>query len=185
MGHSGDDSNRDITRLLQLWGQGQQDAVNELLPMVYDHLRRIANRMMQNERRENTLSATALIHEAWLSLQDGAAPFADRGHFMAIASRQMRRILVDHARAKLTGKRGGDWDRITVTDVSGGEELVAIDLAFEKLAEFDGRKAQVADLILFGGLTADEAGRLLGISTPTVNRDWAFVRGFLQRELSR
>ena len=181
----------DISGLLGRWKQGDKEASAEMLPLVYDHLRRIANQMMRGERAGHTLSATALVHEAWFRLRDTELAPEDRNHFIAVAARQMRRVLVDHARTKLREKRGGgDWQRISFTGLgaAGNDELpldhlVALNSAFEKLGEFDPRKAEVADMFLFGGLTIEEVAEVVGLSTATINRDWAFARGFLRKEL--
>jgi RNA polymerase sigma factor (TIGR02999 family) len=186
-----DSETRDITMLLGDWRQGDPSALDRLLPLVYDHLRKIANQMMRHERPGQTLDATALVHEAWFRLRVANQPdLRDRIHFIAVAARQMRHVLIDHARAKMTEKRGSDWDRVTISGLDAApssassiESLAALHLAFERLQQLDPRKTQVAELFLFGGMNASEVAEALQLSTATVNRDWAFARSFLQKEL--
>jgi len=159
-----------------------------MVPLVYDELRVIATRLMRGERADHTLQATALVHEAYARLVDAQVDWRDRSHFFAIAARQMRRILVDHAKARGRVKRGGGDRPLTLDEavaVSGdsNENLVELDEALERLAELDERKAKVVELHYFGGLTYDEAAEVLGISPATVDRDLRFAKAWLYREL--
>lgn len=178
-----------ITQLLGQWRAGNEAALEELTPLVYDSLRQIASRHMAKENVSHTLSPTAVVHEAYLRLQNYQSGINDRSHFMAIAAREMRRVLVDHARRRDTQKRGGnDWQRVTLAEDGAAEQgeavnIIAVDEAMNKLAAMDDRKARVVELLAFGGLTAAEAAIELGISEATVNREWRFARAFLQREL--
>jgi len=185
-----DASDANITLLLERWRSGQQEALAELMPLVYQRLHHLAAGLMRSERVGHTLSPTAVVHEAYVRLNGADIAWQDRGHFLAIASREMRRVLVDHARARKREKRGGDLQRVSL---SGAEEadameldlagMLAIESALDKLNELDPRKTQVVDLILFGGLSIPETAEALGLSMATVNRDWKFARGFLQHEL--
>lgn len=188
---SSDSETRDITVLLGDWRQGDAGALDRLFPLVYHHLRKIANQMMRQERPGQTIDATALVHEAWFRLRGSDQPdLRNRAHFIAVAARQMRHVLIDHARAKMAEKRGSGWDRVTISglDAAPGtassiESLASLHLAFERLQQLDSRKTQVAELFLFGGLNASEVAEVMHLSTATVNRDWAFARSFLQKEI--
>jgi len=157
--------------------------------MVEDELRRIARRCMRGERADHSLQATALVNEAYMRLVDAQrVQWQDRSHFLAMSARLMRRILVDHARARLYQKRGGGAKRVTLIEGLGGSDerphdLVALDEALEALARVNERKAQVVELRFFGGLTVDETGHVLGVSTDTVLRDWQLAKAWLLREL--
>jgi RNA polymerase sigma-70 factor, ECF subfamily len=182
------DSTPAITVLLGRWSAGDAGAVNELTPLVYDQLRRIAARHLSGERPDLTLCATEVVHEAYQKLAAAGVNWQDRAHFYAVASRQMRQVLVDHARTRNRQKRGGDWRRVTMTGNDPGVETETVDIlavqqALEKLASFDPRKAEIIDLIVFGGLSAGEAAVVLGISVPTLFRDWKVARAWLQQEL--
>lgn len=160
-----------------------------LTACLYDNLRRIARRQMAGEGAGHTLSPTALVHEAFVRLMDANVFWQDRAHFLAIAARQMRRVLVEHARAQNRQKRGGgDWQRVTFREdgVEGPGDLVdilAVQEALTQLAEFDPRKADVIDLILFGGMTAAEASEVLQISEATLNREFKMARVWLTHQL--
>lgn len=180
----------DITLLLEKWRGGNQEALAELMPLIYAHLRSMAAAIMKTERPGHTLSPTAVVHEIYLRLYGANVAWQDRRHFLAIASREMRRVLVDHARARQREKRGGDLQRITLSnlDAQNGLEvdfvdMLAMDQALDKLDLIDPRKSEVVSLILFGGLTVEETAATLQISVSTVNRDWKFARAFLQQEL--
>jgi len=180
----------DVTGLLLAWGRGDQSAADRLVPAVYDELRRQAERAMRREGGEHTLQATALVHESYLRLVDQRqVEWRNRAHFFAIASTVMRRILVDHARARLTAKRGGGATQITLAGVAAGEttddvDLLALHDALEKLAVLDPDQARLVELRYFGGLTIEETGEALAVSPATVKREWALARAWLRRELS-
>lgn len=181
----------DLTSLLSRARSGDEAAAGELMPLLYDHLRGIARAQIAKERAGHTLQATALLHEAWIRLDGGAAaPARDRQHFFALAARSMRQILVDHARRKAAGKRGGDgnWERVTL-DVALGEldrpdlDLLALEGCLEALEAKDARKARVVELRFFGGLPMPEIAALLGTSLRTVEQDWYLARAWLRKQL--
>jgi RNA polymerase sigma factor (TIGR02999 family) len=182
----------DVTGLLLAWGHGDASAADELMPAVYDELRRQAERAMRREGDEHTLQPTALVHESYLRLIDQRrVAWRNRAHFFAIASTVMRRILVDHARARLTAKRGGGIAPITLAGVQdgggdGAEEvdLLALHEALERLAALDPEQARLVELRYFGGLTIEETAGALGVSAATVKREWALARAWLRRELA-
>jgi RNA polymerase sigma factor (TIGR02999 family) len=179
-----------ITGLLLAWRQGDTRALDGLTPLVYDELRRIARRHIGRERQGHTLQPTALVNEAYLRLIDARqVAWKDRVHFFAIASRLMRQVLVDAARAKGAAKRGGgvqpepiDVDRLAV---ERSMDLLALDDALEALAAADARKARVVELRVFGGLSVDDTAAALEISADTVTRDWQFAVSWLRRELEK
>jgi RNA polymerase sigma factor (TIGR02999 family) len=185
----------EVTRVLEAWKRGDDRALEELLPMVYAELRAIAGRQLRQERPGHTLQPTALVNEAYLKLQRlRSIRWHDRSHFFAFASRIMRRILVDHARGRLTAKRGSgvvqvDWlhrlDGVAERERSelSAEVLVDLDRALDRLAAARPRLAQLVEVRFFGGLTVDEAAAVLDCSPRTVKRDWAFARAWLLREL--
>ena len=182
-------SDASITQLIAKWRGGDYAALEALTPLVYDNLRQIASRHMAKENSWHTLSPTAVVHEAYLRLQSYQSGVQDRAHFLALAAREMRRVLVDHARRFKSQKRGGaDWQRVTLSGDGAAEETKAVDIlaieeALAKLAALDERKARIVDLMIFGGLTADEAAEAMEISSSTVNREWRIARAFLQNEL--
>jgi RNA polymerase sigma-70 factor, ECF subfamily len=179
-----------ITQLLVDWSKGDDLALEQLMPLVYDELRRMARRHMRRQPSGHTFQTTELIHEAFLKLaRQEEANWQNRAHFFGIAAQAMRHILVDYARAKQSRKRGGWQERVTLADetaVSGGrsEEIVALDEALNFLANLDKRKARVVELKYFGGLTNEEIAEVLKISPETAKRDWRFARTWLLRELS-
>ncbi len=181
----------DITALLQAWTGGDDAAREELMPVVYGELRRRAAAHLRRERVGHTLQATALVHEAYLRLVDQTrAGWINRAQFFAIASRMMRRILVDHARAGKMAKRSGQWKRLTLDeDVAGfaarDVEILDLDRALTRLFEFDPRKGRVAEMRFFAGLSLHEIGQVLDISIATVERDWTAARAWLYGELTR
>lgn len=183
------DAPRDITALLADWQGGDAGAVDQLLPIVYDELRRIAHRQLRQERSDHTLSTTALVHEAYVKLVDQTrAQFADRAHFFAIAARAMRRILVDYARKRQAAKRGGGQHPVTLDDavsMTGDREdtLVAVDEALTRLALLDERLSRVVECRFFGGLTEEETATALRVTARTVRRDWVKAKGWLYQEL--
>lgn len=178
----------DVTRLLVDLQRGTDGAADQLVPLVYDELHKLAVHYMRAERGDHTLQPTALVHEAYIRLVDQRnASWQNRSHFFGIAAQAMRRILVDHARRKRAGKREGG-DRVTL-DESVAEapqrsvDLIALDDALNKLASLDPRQARVVELRFFGGLDIEQTAESLGISPATVKRDWTFARAFLQREM--
>ena len=184
-------SAEDITGLLVAWGSGEREALDRLVPLVYQELRRLARRQMRRERVGDTLQTTALVNEAYLRLVDyeRVRP-RDRSHFLAIAAQAMRRILVERARSRRSSKHGRGAQKVSldeVADVSDerAAELVALDDALAAFAAIDPRKARLVELRYFGGLTIEETAEVLGVSTPTVERDWRTARIWLHREISR
>jgi RNA polymerase sigma factor (TIGR02999 family) len=184
-------SSAEITRLLRAWGGGDRAAMEELAPLVYGELRRMAHRYLRRENPGNTLQPTALVNEAYLRLVDvHSVRWEDRAHFFAVSAQMMRRILVDAARARTTGKRGGGAVHLNLNESidaipDRGRELVALDEALDALAQLDRRKARVVEMRFFGGLTVEETAEVLKISAPSVLRDWKLARAWLMRELSR
>ena len=187
----------EITRLLKAWSSGQEAALEELMPLVYNELRRAARRYMNNERPGNTLQPTALVNEVYLRLVNVTeVSWCDRAHFFAVAAEMMRRILVDAARARTAAKRGGrggrvnhssafDFDNLPEVSSLRDRELLAIDDALQALAKMDPRKARVIELRFFGGLTVEETAEALNVSPQTVMRDWKLARAWMTRELRR
>jgi RNA polymerase sigma factor (TIGR02999 family) len=179
-----------LATLLDRARQGEPAAVEEFVPVLYHELRRIAARSLRRERPGQTLQPTALVHEAYLRLlRDEDRSFQNRAHFLAIAARSMREILVEHARARGAQKRGGHRQRVTLDeDVAAGQprdvELVALDAALERLEQVDATHARIVELKFFGGLTNEETAEALGVSPATVKRGWAMARAWLFRELS-
>ena len=182
----------DVTGLLLAWGRGDQSAADRLVAAVYDELRRQADRAMRREGGAHTLQATALVHESYLRLVDQRqVEWRNRAHFFAIASTVMRRILVDHARARLTAKRGGGVVPITLAGAAHGGaqetddvDLLALHEALERLATLDPRAAEIMELRFFSGLEVEEIASLLGVSEPTIKRDTRAAKAYLQRELA-
>jgi len=181
----------DVTALLIEWRRGNDEAVQQLVPLVHDELRRIARRHMAGERPGHVLQATALVNEVYLRLVDiRRVQWQDRAHFFAMAARLMRRVLVDAARAQKSQKRGVALHRVTLdpnlpVTSDTPDDLIAIDGALQSLAAEYGRKAQVVELRFFGGLSVEETAEALGISAETVMRDWKFAKNWLMRKLSR
>jgi RNA polymerase sigma factor (TIGR02999 family) len=183
-------SPRGITRLLRAWSDGDEAALEQLAPIVYEELHRIADRYMRQETSGNTLQTTALVNEAWLRL---AGPvrvgWHDRAHFFAVASQIMRRILVDAARMRRAGKRGGEVrhfrlrESIDAAPPADGE-LIALDYALDALARIDPRKARVVEMRFFGGLSVEATAAVLKISPQSVMRDWKLARAWLRREIT-
>lgn len=178
----------DVTRLLDDAAAGDPHAAAELLPLVYDELRRFASARLAGEQPGQTLQATALVHEAYLRLVGGdqSREWNSRAHFFAAAAEAMRRILVDAARRKLAGKRGGNPRRHLLDGLAVPEsdaELLALDEALRKLAEADPQKARLVELRYFAGLTGEQAAEALGISPTTADRHWAYARAWLQAEV--
>jgi RNA polymerase sigma factor (TIGR02999 family) len=184
-------SPKEITRLLLAWGNGDQEALDNLVPLVYEELRRMARRHMRGERANHALQTTDLIHEAYLRLIDSSqTQWQDRAHFFAVASQLMRRILVDFARSRKNLKRGGDAIQISLgkaLEISQerGPDLVALDEALNSLARLDPRQSRVVELRFFGGLSVEETAEALKVSPETVKRDWRLAKVWLLRELGR
>jgi RNA polymerase sigma factor (TIGR02999 family) len=178
-----------VTGLLLQWGQGNEDALNRLIPLVYQELHKIARRCMGHERPGHSLEATALLNEAYIKLVDVQhVNWQNRAHFLAMAARLMRRILVDHARARGYQKRGGGAARVTfdeAIEVSNEprQDVVALDDALQALAGLDERKSRVVELKIFGGLTVEETAAVLKVSPDTVMRDWRLAKAWLVKEL--
>ena len=179
----------EATELLLAWGQGDQGALERLVPLVHDELHRIARRCMAGERVGHSLQATALVNEAYLRLIDVShVDWQNRAHFLAVSARLMRRILVDHARSRNYEKRGGGAQKVSfdeglVVSVEPGQDLVALHDALTALAKVDPRKSQVVELRFFGGLSVEETAEALHVSTDTVTRDWNLAKVWLVREL--
>jgi RNA polymerase sigma factor (TIGR02999 family) len=179
-----------VTQLLHRWKAGDHDAHDVLMPIVYGHLRRLAERSLFTERRDHTLQHTALVHEAYLELVKMDVDFNDRAHFFALAARAMRRILVDHARTKKRHKRGGGAEHVPLDDApepalpESDVDLVVLDEALEKLATIDQRKSEMLEMRYFGGLKQEEMCELLGLSPATVKRDLAWAKDWLKTELA-
>jgi len=180
----------EVSLLVQDLADGDQAALNKLMPLVYDELRRLAHRYMMREHPGHTLQTTALVDEAYLRLVDQThTHWKSRAQFFGIAAQLMRRILVDHARSHLYAKRGGGarkvaLDEVAVLSPERGAELIALDGALECLSSVDPRKCRVVELRYFGGLSVEETADILGISTITVKRDWMVAKAWLRREIS-
>jgi RNA polymerase sigma-70 factor (ECF subfamily) len=178
-----------VTELLHAWSGGDDGALEQLLPLMEAELRRLARGYMGRERKEHTLQTTALVNEAFLRLTDARqVRWQDRGHFLGISARLMRRVLVDHARTRGYLKRGGGAERVTlheglVTSPDPALDLVALDRALEALARVDARKSQIVELRFFGGLSVEETADVLHVSPDTVKRDWRLAKLLLLREL--
>jgi RNA polymerase sigma factor (TIGR02999 family) len=185
-----EDPSGQVTELLHHWKQGDEKALGALVPLVYKELRRLAHYHLHSERPDHTLQSTALVHEAYLRLLGGEpVEVQDRAHFMAIASRLMRQILVDYARVRRACKRDGGC-RITFADlaalpVNGDAELLALNDALNELSSIDERQGKIVEMKFFGGLSAPEISQVLGISRATVDRDWATARVWLHRQMRR
>ena len=183
------DKRHNITELLVAWRNGDEAALAQLMPEVHGELHRIARRCMRGERAGHTLQATALINEAYVRLVDTRqVRWQDRTHFLAMSARLMRRVLVDHARARLYQKRGGGALKVTLTDGLAGsdeqpQDVIALHDALDALAKFDERKSRVVELRFFGGLTIEEIAPVLGVSADTIMRDWKLAKAWLLREI--
>ena len=179
----------DVTRLLVAWSKGDRDALEELIPVVYGELRRIAGRYLRHERPDHTLQPTVLVHEAYLKLVDqDRARWQNRAQFFGVAAQLMRRILVDHARMHAAAKRGGGMTPMTLVDVagaspSGGIDVIAVDEALTRLTSLYPEQGRLVELRYFGGLTIEETGEAMRISPATVKRQWTVARAWLLRHL--
>ncbi|PYK61520.1 MAG: RNA polymerase subunit sigma-70 [Verrucomicrobia bacterium] len=182
-------SHQRVTELLVHWSHGDDAALAELTPLVYEELRRLAHHFMEGQRPEHTLQTTALVNEAYMRLADQTKPsWQNRAHFFAVAARAMRQILVNYARSNRAQKRGGgalkvELDEVAIISPEESKEIVDLHEALERLATLDSRKAQVVELKYFGGLNYDEMAEVLKISPITVRRDWEFARLWLYTEL--
>jgi RNA polymerase sigma factor (TIGR02999 family) len=183
-------SPQQVTQLLVAWGDGDSAALDELMPLVYDELHRLARRYMNRERPGNTLQTSALVNEAYLRLVDQRdVRWQNRAHFFSIAAQMMRRILVDHARKRQFKKRGGGARRVSLDEVmivseERAADVVALDEALNILAEIDPRKGRIVELRFFGGLSVEETAEVLGVSPGTVMRDWTLAKAWLRRAIS-
>ena len=182
---------REVTQLLHAWRDGDESALDRLMPMVYDELRRMARRFMRNERKGHTLQTSALINEAYLRLVEREGiDWQNRAHFFGVAAQAMRRVLVDYARARNYQKRAGNAQQVSLDEAVNiaeerAAEIVALDDALESLARFDQRKCRVVELRYFGGLSVEETAEVLGVSVPTVMRDWSTAKVWLMREINQ
>jgi len=184
-------SSQELTHLLLSCSQGEREALNKLIPVIYEELRRLAHSYIRGERKGHTLQTTALVNEAYLRLLDcSRVNWQNRAHFLAVSAQLMRRILIDYARSRGYQKRGGAMEKISLKEsqiVSKGRDpdLLELDNALQALAVVDARKSQVVELRFFGGLTVEEAAEVLGVSPDTVLRDWALAKTWLARELKK
>lgn len=184
LGESGE-----VTRLLGEIERGQKQAVNDLLPLVYDELHRLARSYFRRERGEHTMQPTALVHEAYIRMVDQRAPLESRGHFMAMAATQMRRVLLDYARKHRAARRGGEDQKVLLEDTmviceQRPVDMILLDVALGKLAALDARQAQLVELRFFAGLSVEETAEVMELSPATVKRSWSSARAFLHRELT-
>ena len=183
----GDRAQKSVTQLLAAWGDGDQAALDQLVPMVYEELRRLARSYMRRERQNHTLQTTALVNEAYVRLVDQKhVRWQNRAHFFAISAQLMRRILVDHARRRGYQKRGGGALQVTLAGAESltderTPDLVALDEALTSLAEIDPRRSQVVELRFFGGLSIEETAEVLKLSPTTVERDWTIAKAWLRK----
>jgi RNA polymerase sigma factor (TIGR02999 family) len=185
MSEAAQPSKNHVTQLLLKWSEGDEAAVDQLMPLVYSELRGLARRHLKSERKNLTLETSALVHEVYLKLIDQSrVHWRNRAHFFAIAAQTMRRILVDHARSRASQKRGGEVHKVVLDEAAALPQdrpldLVALDDALKLLAETDPRKSKLVVMRFFGGLTHDEIAEVLGVSTSTVERQWRLARAWL------
>jgi RNA polymerase sigma factor (TIGR02999 family) len=183
-------SPQQITALLVQWSHGDDHALDELTPLIYQDLRRLASYLLRGERPQHTLQPTALVNEAYLRLaNDNKTPWQNRNHFFAVAARVMRHILVDYARFHQRAKRGGGVALLPIDEVfvfapEASDDLLALNDALDRLGQFDPRKARVVELRFFGGLTVEETADVLQLSPNTILRDWNMAKAWLKREIS-
>ncbi|SRR6266404_2129399 len=190
MGYMAAPSPKEVTRLLVDWGNGDQAALDELIPLVYDELRRLAGRYMRRESEGHTLQTSALVNEAYLRLVDQQnVKWQNRAHFFGVAAQLMRRILVDHARSRSRAKRGGGVQMVPLAEqaVISQElaDVIALDDALKNLAEMDPRKSQIVEMKFFGGLTTEEVAEVLNVTSRTVEREWRKAKAWLNRAISK
>jgi RNA polymerase sigma-70 factor (ECF subfamily) len=179
-----------VTQLLLDWSNGNETALEHLIPLVHHELQRLARHYLRRERRGHTLQTSALINEAFLTLIGQNISWQNRAHFFGIAAQLMRRVLVEHARDRNRIKRGGDWERVSLDAAAelgrdGEPDLIALDDALSDLARMDPQQSRIVELRYFGGLTIEETAEVLGISHSTVEREWSLARAWLRRELSK
>ncbi len=180
-----------VTQLLRAWSNGEQEALDRLIPLVYHELHRLAHRYMGRERSAHTLQSTALVHEAYerlINLKD--VDWKNRAHFFAVSAQVMRRILVDYARSRRYSKRGGEWRQVSLNEAvavfrDSRTDIVALDDALQALSAIDPRKSRVVEMRFFGGLSIKETAEVLNVSEETVVRDWRLAKVWLLRQLSR
>ena len=185
---SAESESESVTSYLRAFSAGDKEALDQLMPLVYDQLHRLAAKCLRAERPNHTLRATALVNEAYLRLVDADVDWQDRVHFFAISARILRRILVDHAKANRSQKRGGgeeklQFDEAVMVGPQSEAGVIELDLALQRLAEHDRRKSEIIELLCFGGLTYDETAAALNISPATVHRELKMAKAFLHREL--
>lgn len=178
-----------VTQLLQQWSGGNKQALDELMPLVYEQLRKLASNCLRSEHPDHTLPATALVNEAYMRLVSANVTWQDRVHFFAVSARMLRRILVDHAKSHNRQKRGGEFQKITLDEAvfvgpQADSGIVEVDEALNRLAVHDQRKSELIELLFFGGMTYDEAAAVLKISPATVHRELTLAKAWLYRELS-
>ena len=183
-------SPKEVSRLLVDWGNGDQAALDELIPLVYDELRRLAGRYMRRENQGHTLQTSALVNEAYLRLVDQkSVKWQNRAHFFGVAAQLMRRILVDHARSRSRAKRGGGAQQVSLAEqaVISNEvaHVIALDDALKNLAEMDPRKSQIVEMKFFGGLTTEEVAEVLKVTPRTIEREWRKAKAWLNRAISK
>jgi RNA polymerase sigma-70 factor (ECF subfamily) len=183
------DESGEVTRLLGEIGRGQKDAMNQLLPLVYDELHRLARSYFRRERGEHTLQATALVNEAYIRLVDQKAPLQSHGHFLAVAATQMRRILLDYARKHRAARRGGAGQKVILEDTMAiceqqPVDMIALDSALTRLGALDPEQARMVELRFFGGLSVEQTAAVMNCSPATVKRSWSSARAFLHREMT-
>ncbi len=184
-------STHDVTELLIEWSNGDKAALDKLMPLIHEELRRLAHHYMSHERPGHTLQTTALVNEAYLRLVNRkGVHWQNRAHFFAIAATLMRSLLVDHARSHAYAKRGGDARKITIDEAmivsqERAAEVVALDDVLKQLANFDPQQSRIVELRFFGGLTIDETAEVLGLSPATIKREWSTARAWLYRELNK
>ena len=185
------ENSQNVTVLLAKWGQGDREALDALTPLVYNELRKLAKSYLRRERVGHTLEGTALVHEAYLRLIDQReVEWRNRNHFFALAAELIRRILVDHARARIAAKRGGNHVKLSLDEAmtpidEKDLDLLALNDALDALARTDGQQSRIVELRYFAGLTIEETAEVLQISTATVKRDWVMAKAFLKREMLR
>lgn len=185
------DSPSGITDLLARWRSGEREALDLLMPLVYEELRTVARHYLRRERPDHTLQSTALVHEAFVRLVGQKPPeWKDRKHFYGVAARLMRQILVDHARAHSAGKRGGDVLKVELTEANAGTktkgvDILALDESLNRLADLDPQQSQIVELRFFSGLSIEDTSELLGLSPATIKRHWTTARAWLFREMNR
>jgi RNA polymerase sigma-70 factor (ECF subfamily) len=183
-------SEEPVTVLLRQWSEGNQEALDRLMPIVYAQLRKLAANSLKGERPNHTLRATELVHEAYLRLVGSETPWQNRVHFYAVAATVLRHILVDHAKANRRHKRGGDAEKIPLDEAvlvgpEASSEVMSLDEALKRLALTDARKSRIVELTFFGGMTLEEIAAVLNVSDKTVHRDLRVAKAWLHRELSR